>query len=277
MWAAPWIVRLARLGFASIGFTYAVLGVFALRAALTGYDLPKNFRGAFVQLGSAWPGQLLLGALALGFGGFAVWQALWAVFDAEGEGRGWLALLRRGGALVNGVIYSGLAWLAASVALGEWGSGESNAELWTGRFLSLFAGRWLVAAGGAVALALALNQLYVAWRKLFLAGIEQGRLHPLGLAVTTQLGRYGLIARAVIIVTVGVFLGLAGYTGDVQEAGGLRQALTTLGTLPLGPLGPWLLAVVALGLIALGAFSVLQAIYRRVPVALGEWEDAVVD
>ncbi len=272
--AAPWIVRLARLGFAAIGFTYAVLGAFALRAALTSYDLPKNFRGAFVQLGAAWSGQLLLGVLALGFVGFAAWQALWAVFDAEEEGRTWLGWLRRGGALVNGVIYSGLAWLAISIALGNWGSSGSQAEKWTGRFLAFSAGPWLIVAGGLVALGLATDQVYVAWRKLFLAGIDEGRLHPLGLALATQLGRWGLIARAVIVATVGVFLVLAGYRNNVQEAGGLRQALATLKTLPLGP---WLVALVALGLIALGIFSVVQAIYRRVPIALEERERAVIE
>lgn len=267
-------MRLARLGFASIGFTYAVLGVYALRAALTGYDLPKNFRGTFVQLGSAWPGQLLLGVLALGFAGFALWQALWGLFDSGEEGRGWLGLLRRGGALVNGVIYSGLTWLAISIAFGDWGNSGSRAELWTGRFLTLTAGRWLVVGGGLIALALAIDQLYVAWRKLFLAGMDEERFSPLGFTVTTQLGRYGLTARAVIVATVGVFLVLAGYTDNVQKAGGLRQAQATLGSLPLGP---WLLAVVALGFVALGVFSVLQAIYRRVPIALKEEGKAVVD
>ena len=266
-WAAPWISGLARLGFASIGLSYAVLGSFALRSALNPADLPKNFRGAFIWLGSTWSGGLLLAALTLGFAGYAIWQLLWGLFDPEHEGRGWLGLLRRGGAVVNSFIYGGLAYLAASIILGDWGAGGSNAETWAGRFLAFSAGPWLLILGGLITLGLAVNQLYVAWKQLFLAGIQRERLSPGGLSLLILLGRAGLTARALIIATVGVFLVLSGSRSDAQEAGGLRQAQATLGSLPLGT---WLLGLVALGLTALGAFSFLQAVYRRVPVALSE-------
>ena len=266
-WAAPWISGLARLGFASIGLSYVVLGAFALRSALTPADLPKNFRGAFIWLGNSWPGGVLLAALTLGFAGFAVWQLLWGLFDPESEGRGWLGLLRRGGATANSLIYGGLAYLSASVTLGDWSKSGSNAELWAGRFLAFSAGPWLLILGGLITLGLAVNQVYVAWKKLFLAGIERERLGSGGLSLLVALGRAGLTARALIIATVGVFLVLAGFRGNAQEAGGLRQAQATLGSLPLGT---WLLGAVALGLTALGAFSMLQAVYRRVPVVLSE-------
>ena len=266
-WAAPWISALARLGFASIGLSYVVLGSFALRSALDSADLPKNFRGAFIWLGNSWPGGLLLAALTLGFAGYAVWQLLWGLLDPEREGRGWLGLLRRGGAVANSFIYGGLAYLAASIILGDWGAGGSSAEVWAGRFLVFSAGSWLLILGGLVTLGLAGNQVYVAWKKLFLAGIRQGRLSPGGLRVLILLGRAGLTARALIIATVGVFLVLSGLHSDAQEAGGLRQAQATLGSLPLGAV---LLGLVALGLTALGAFSFLQGVYRRVPVVLSE-------
>ncbi|WP_420595652.1 hypothetical protein [Deinococcus sp.] len=49
----------------------------------------------------------------------------------------------------------------------------SNAEQRAARFLAFSAGPWLLILGGLFTLGLAANQLYVAWKKLFLAGIDK--------------------------------------------------------------------------------------------------------
>ena len=71
----------------------------------------------------------------------------------------------------------------------------------------------------------------------------------------------GGVARGVVFVTVGVFLVVAAVTTQPQQAKGLDSALRALAATPGGP---WLLALVAIGLIIFGAFSCCEARWARV-------------
>lgn len=75
------------------------------------------------------------------------------------------------------------------------------------------------------------------------------------------LGVFGHLARAVVFVLVGIFLIRAAYQYDPQEAIGLDGALAKLAH---EPAGPFLLGVVAFGLLAYGLFCFVQARYRDV-------------
>jgi type IV secretory pathway VirB2 component (pilin) len=77
----------------------------------------------------------------------------------------------------------------------------------------------------------------------------------------TWLGRVGGIARGIVFATAGVFLVIAAVRAQPQQAKGLDSALRALAATPLGP---WLLLVVAIGLIMFGAYSCGEARWRRV-------------
>jgi hypothetical protein len=77
----------------------------------------------------------------------------------------------------------------------------------------------------------------------------------------TWLGRVGGVARGAIFVIAGIFLILAAAEAKPNRAKGLDTALRAL-TRTL--LGPWLLLVVAIGLIMFGAFSCCEARWRRI-------------
>jgi type IV secretory pathway VirB2 component (pilin) len=69
------------------------------------------------------------------------------------------------------------------------------------------------------------------------------------------------MARGAVFVTVGVFLVVAAVEAKPGQAKGIDSALRTLAHTPLGP---WLLAVVAVGLVLFGAFSCCEARWRSV-------------
>jgi hypothetical protein len=75
------------------------------------------------------------------------------------------------------------------------------------------------------------------------------------------IGQCGLAARGVTFGIIGGFLLHAGIAADPTEARGLGGALAVLAQQPSGP---WLLGIVALGMIAYGLFCGSQALYRRV-------------
>lgn len=78
----------------------------------------------------------------------------------------------------------------------------------------------------------------------------------------TPLCQFGLIARGVVFAVVGVLFLVAAVRVDPSQAGGLREALQTLQNATGGGL---LFALIAAGLAAFGAYSLLEAAYRRVP------------
>ncbi|WP_148129269.1 DUF1206 domain-containing protein, partial [Dulcicalothrix desertica] len=73
--------------------------------------------------------------------------------------------------------------------------------------------------------------------------------------------RFGIAARGFVFGIIGIFLVLAAIQVDGSEARGLGG---TLAVLAQQPFGSWILGVVALGLIAYGIYSVIQARYRRI-------------
>lgn len=75
------------------------------------------------------------------------------------------------------------------------------------------------------------------------------------------LGRFGYIARGVLICEIGAFLVFAAMHASAREAKGLAGALRFLQEQPYG----WvLLALAAAGLFAFGVFMLLAARYRRI-------------
>ena len=76
-----------------------------------------------------------------------------------------------------------------------------------------------------------------------------------------RLGQIGGIARGFVFGTVGVFLVIAAVDANPGQAKGIDSALRALAHTPLGP---WLLVVIALGLITFGVYSWCEARWRAV-------------
>ena len=68
------------------------------------------------------------------------------------------------------------------------------------------------------------------------------------------------MARGAVFVTAGVFLVVAAVQHNPRQAKGVDSSLRTLASTPLGP---WLLVLVAIGLIMFGLFSFCQAKWQR--------------
>jgi hypothetical protein len=75
-----------------------------------------------------------------------------------------------------------------------------------------------------------------------------------------RLGRFGIIARGIIFVLVGIFLIVAAYTANSSQAKGFDGVLMSL---MHQPYGSWLMGGIALGLIAMGIYSLFVALFLR--------------
>ncbi|HYW07733.1 MAG TPA: DUF1206 domain-containing protein [Longimicrobium sp.] len=262
--AAPWVERLARAGYAAKGIVYVVVGGIAAQAALGRRSDVQDSRGAFSEIIRHPGGKFLLGIIAVGLVGYAVWRFVQAALDPEGKGDA-KSYAKRVGYAGSGIIHAGLALSAARVALGSsGGGGGAGAQSYTARLMDAPGGRFLVAAVALGLAAYGIYQLFKAYRtklgkRLDLSSVSAGTREWI-----VRAGRAGLAARGVIFTIVGFFLIRAALQRDPGEARGLEGALEAVRAQSYGPL---LLGLMALGLIGYGVLEMVNARYRRIQPA----------
>jgi hypothetical protein len=255
------IVPLARLGYASKALIYAIVGGLAFAAATNQGGAIKDSSGALRAILSRPFGNTLLFVLAVGLCGYAVWRILDAIFDPDCHGTGFSGLVTRGGNIVRASVYGGLGVEAFRLAAGLRTPRGNEARIWAGRVLEWPLGEWLLGAVGAIVVAYGLSQIWsaIAGRsdpEIDLSPIPYGWRDPL-----VKIGRFGVGARAVILITLGFFLTRAAMHHDPREARGTRESIVDL----LGVFeGRWVLVVIALGLAAYAVDQALHARCRRI-------------
>lgn len=258
---APWVERLARLGYLVKGLVYVTVGLLALQVALGLGGRTTGASGALVSLARQPWGQVLLAVVAVGLIGYALWRLAQSILDVENKGRSPKALLKRFGYLASGLAYGSLALEAWRLLLGIGSNSDGQSqELWTARILGLPFGRWLVGAGALIMFGLAINAVVVAIGRLYRDKLKSPQMSPVAGMLADVAAIAGLIGRGAVFGVIGVFLVRAALFSNPQEAGSSAEAL---GALAGAPFGRWILAVVAVGLILYGGFAMVQARYRK--------------
>jgi len=259
--AKPWIERLARLGYAAKGTVYILIGWLAALAAHGEREAPSGSRDVFALVLKKPLGEAMLAAIALGLAGYVAWRLVAAVADPQRKGSDAKGLAVRVYYLGSAFVHGALVVAAVRLLAGDrGGAGGDDAPSRTARLMAQPFGRWLVALAGAAFLAAAGRQVQLAlggYRKK----VRVDRVPAPARRWVGPVAAFGLLARAVVFAIVGGFLLLAAPHAAPGEAKGLDGALRTV---LAQPAGPWLLTVVAAGLVAYGLFQLLEARYRTI-------------
>ena len=258
-------MRLGRFGYAAKGAVYAIVGVLAAQAAGGAGGATTDPRGALGWIIQAPFGRLLLGAVAVGLVGYAVWSFVQGILDTEGKGTDAKGIVARGAFVVTGLVAAGLALAAVRLVRGSGGagSGDSAAQDWTAWLLAQPFGQWLVGIVGAIVVGAGLHHLYKAYSADFRKELRLGQMSRTEELWTIRTGRLGFAANGIAVGIIGGFLLVAALQAQPERARGLGGALETLARQPYGP---WLLGAVAVGLIAYGLFMLVEARYRRMVI-----------
>jgi len=248
---------LARAGFVARALVYGIIGLLAFDLAIGLGGKITNQQGALRTVEHQPFGRVLLTALAVGLGSYAMWRLFRAAIGhgPEGADRG----LERIGALGSGIVYAFMCAIAVQILTGPGAS--KNAKQTTRDVFAWPAGRWLLGLAWLVLAGVAVYQLIRGVKQKFLDDSKTGQIPHSVLPWFKVLGTVGHVARAVVFGMVAVFLLKAAYQYKANEAIGLDGAL---GKLYNGAYGSWLLGAVALGLIAFSCFSLVEARYRRI-------------
>ena len=260
---SPWVERLGRAGLVAKGVLYAVIGILAVKVALGARGADPDKEGALATIATQPFGKLLLGILAVGLAGYAVWRLSQGLLDRDDEGDGAKGLAKRLGNISKGVLYAVLCVLTTLKLVGadtksEGGTQEDRA---TADLLGLPLGRYLVFAAAAGFIVAALFNGYRAVTCNFRKKLETHRMSEAEETAATGVGILGHLARFVVFGLIGAFLAKAAWEFDPQEAAGLDAALYEVARQPYGG---FLLGTLAVGLLAYALYCFVQARYRDV-------------
>lgn len=258
-----WLKPLMRFGFVANGIVYITIGVLAVQAALGNGGQTSGAQGAFAAIASEPFGQFLVGVIGVGLIGLAFWYVIRGVYDPDNAGSDASGMAKRVGLVAAGLGYGVLAYSALRILWTARASGSGNQVAdWTARLMQQPYGIWLIGIAGAIVIGVGIYQLYKAYATKFREKLKVHEMSPTETKWGIRAGRIGIAARAIVFGLIGIFLVRAAWQANPQEAGGVGRALQTLAGQPYGP---WLLGLVAVGLVAYGLYSaIVLARYRRI-------------
>jgi hypothetical protein len=251
---SPALQVATRVGLACRGVLYALIGVVAVQIGLGDGSQEADKAGAISTVAGLPFGAVLLWIMTVGFAALALWQASEAVF---GGGKA----IERVEAVARVAVYVlVVATLLSVLTSGKASSDDKKSRDLTGMLLGLPGGPLIVGAIGLGLVALGVYWVRQGVTKDFRKELDRGRMSPRARTVMDRLGVGGYAARGAVAALAGILVGQAAITFDPDRAGGIDATLRQFADTPAGP---WLLVVVALGLLLFAAYCFGESRWRR--------------
>jgi Domain of Unknown Function (DUF1206) len=250
------VLVIARVGYIARGFLFTSIGVLTLFAAVGLGGREAGFQETIRSLLQQPLGAYLALCLGVGLLCFAIWRFIEAVAPSDQRTE---SIMQRVAFAGSGLFYLGLtAWTLSAFfsARAPRASSDRTAREWTGWLLEFPLGAALTGAVGLGVMITGVVLLVRGCKPHFKRAVA---LHPRAPAFISALGRFGLIARALVYAEIGGFLVYAAVTNSSREAKGLAGAFRTIAQWEGGP---FVLSITALGFIAFGIYEFGAAIYR---------------
>ncbi|WP_329182201.1 DUF1206 domain-containing protein [Streptomyces sp. NBC_01477] len=253
-----------RAGFVARGVIYVLIGVLAVRIAFADSGGQQADRGgALAEIAHKPFGGVMLWLLGIALIGMAIWRLSEAAFGQpgpDGDKAG-----KRAAAAGRCVFYGFVSYSVLAYAVGDKGSGSGSTDKRTddvtARVLDWPGGQWIVAIAGV---AVACTGLWIAARAVmhkYRKHLKMSEMSPVERKAVDVLGVFGGSARGIVFATAGAFAVAAAVQHTPGKSKGMDDTLRSFtGT----PAGPWLLVLIAVGLIAFGVFSWANARWRKV-------------
>ena len=271
------LVALARFGYFARGVVYAIVGAFAVLAAIGSAQTKSTEEAVLSLLGQPF-GLVLVGAVVLGLAAFAIWRLAQALLDTDDHGRGLKGVVVRAGLLVSSAVHFALALSTGAVAFGlavrSGGDGGGGQGLMNGA-VGFFGARPVATGLALIFLGVAVAHFVRAWRGSFerFFQVDEDTMR-----VVRPVGRIGLSARGVVFLVIAGLMGYRAYTArDMgEEPPGLTEVLQAVQSMPAGGI---LLGLIGIGLIAYAVYSFATGAYRTIdrrPLSLPSSRDRLI-
>jgi hypothetical protein len=250
---------IARFGYASKGAVFGTVGILAIARGVGASGEAEDTPGALEALRELPLHEVILGILALGLAGYALWRFAQALLDVEGEGAGAWGLSKRAIYLGIGGFYAYLAFFAAGVIAGL-RSDDNGVEDFTATVLGLPGGEVLVAAVGIGVVAGGLNEIAFAVRGAYREEFRYRRMATWEEKLLAGAGWWGHVGRGAVYALIGYKVVKAALTFDPDEAAGLAEGFRAIEEQPYG--GALLVAAGA-AFLAFGVYCAFIAVHGK--------------
>lgn len=253
---------LARAGLLGHGIIYLLIGVLAVFLAAGKSKGETDQTGALQELDQHTGGTVLLVLIAIGLSAYALWHLI-QVFTGpmHGASDGKEQAKERVASAARAILYAATAVSAWEVvARGRTQGQAGKQETWTARAMQHSGGRWLVGLVGLVIIGIGGYLVYRSFKREFTKELDLSSASARTRRTVLFLGKWGGAARGTVVIGVGILFLVAAIQYDPQKARGVDGALRSLRDTAIGP---WLLGVVAIGLVLFGAYGIAESRFRR--------------
>lgn len=201
-------------------------------------------------------GKVFLGVMGMGLLCYAFWRFFQSISNPENIGDDNRGLSKRIGFFFSGLIYTGLGAYAIFKIFSQGSSGQSKSGMLNPTYLPY--AFYAVAAGLAIK---SIFQFIKAYKGDFLSKFHLSEMSDTQTGKTVKwLGYLGLVSRGIVVGIVSYFFFNAADTAGTGDIKGTADAFTFLNQ---NSQGPWMVALVAIGLICYGTYMLAMAKYRR--------------
>jgi hypothetical protein len=254
------ILIAGQIGYVTKGAFYIILGGLALNAAIRTGQTHLQLHQVLLDILVQPYGQLILGSMILGMAGYSIWRLLQSVLDLDQKGNGASGLIQRVSYLFSAAGYTAIAYSSMKLLLGKT---SAQAAVSIKKVIDLIFG-WplgpvLIGLVGVIFFGISFFQFYRAISGRFRKTMDWQDIRPVMKQVLLFLGRAGYSARGILYLLISLSLIMASVTFHPSMAGGFGTAFQTLDSMQQVP---WILGIVATGVIFYGLFAVSLARYR---------------
>jgi hypothetical protein len=259
-----WVDRLTRIGYFARGIIYGLIGLFALQLAVGLGGKITDQSGALSSLAGQPFGKILLIVVAVGMIGLFIWGIIRAVADPLRKGNDFKGLVSRAGYLISGLSYGALFIPTLNLIQGSGhrsAGSTATAQKAAAGVLAMPGGPLIVGVVGAALIGVGIYRIYAGYSSKLNERLKSYKMSAQQRRLANRLGRFGYIAIGIVFIILGFLAILAAATLDPRKVGGFDQALTFL---VRQSYGPFLLLIVALGLIAYAIYSFMGSLWFRI-------------
>ena len=262
------VAWLARLGLASRGIVWLVIGLLAVSVA-AGNQERTDRSGALRAIAEKPFGEALLVVLIVGFLGYAAWRGLSAAVGHRDQSEPKQRWRKRMVSASRAVLYTGFAVSTLTFLVqggggqgggGQDGGGQDNTEPLTARTMAHTGGRSVVFVVGVIVVLAGLATAVRGARRKQEDRLQGYRVPPALRTPVIVVGVVGLVGRGLVIALIGGFLVKAAAQFQPDEAKGLDAALEAVAEQAYGR---GLLFAAALALVAFALWSFAEAAFRE--------------
>ncbi|MDF1609741.1 DUF1206 domain-containing protein [Hoeflea sp. YIM 152468] len=254
-----WFKPFARLGYGARGLVYLVLAFFIISAALT-TGSGGDARDAVDFITQSTASAILTPLLIVSLAGYCCWRLVQALFDTDDHGIDPKGLAVRAGLLGSAATYGFLMVYTLSLWWGGAVSSGGGSGVGFARTAATFIGAGPMSIILSVIFAVVgAAHVWKALHRKYRDHIEASQAHLRWIDIAA-IG--GLTARGAIFLVIAFLLLRHGLAGEEGRAG-LAEALDFVASLPFGA---WLLGAIGAGFFLFSAYSLAEAIWRRINV-----------